>query len=290
MADVSFKQRVADRLEPAFLLASASGSFITVLFEAVFLRGELLAPILRLQKLKDEAFSRFWIRFSVIRDEDCGTGAVEPTGSSALIPPLLARADGLVLDIGPGTGTQTPLFTNPNLTKMYGAEPCVGLHDELRAKIDSCGLSSKYQVLHCGAQPQSLVPALKDAGVLNDNDQRGIFDTVVCVRVLCSVPNPEETIKGLYDLIKPGGKLLVCEHVINPWTTPKGSVLGRLVQVIYSTLGWSFFLGDCHMNRDTERTLKRVAEADGGWESFDMEGAFGWGPLPYVSGVLVKKH
>ena len=199
----------------------------------------------------------------------------------------------MVLDIGPGSGTQMPLFTNPALRKIYGAEPCVGLHTELRNKITSSGLGSTYQILTSGAESNQLIPALKEARFSDEEIQKGIFDTIVCVRVLCSVSNPRETIRGLYDLLKPGGKLLVCEHVVNPWTTKKGSLAARFMQAVYALLGWSFWMGDCHMNRDTETTLRLVGDEAGtdqsGWESVDIERSFGWSPLSYISGTLVKK-
>jgi SAM-dependent methyltransferase len=218
---------------------------------------------------------------------DGASEPVFPSGSSALIPPLLATASGIVLDIGPGTGTQTPLFTNPGLREMYGAEPCMGLHAELLAKSQSAGLGNRYQILPCSAEPEALLPSLENVGF--SDLERGVFDTIVCVRVLCSVPRPEETIRGLYGLLKPGGKLLVCEHVVNPWLSRKGSVFARAMQQVYGLLGWSFFLGDCHLNRDTERTLRDVAKGDGGWESADLENSFPWSTLPYVSGTLVKR-
>jgi SAM-dependent methyltransferase len=222
------------------------------------------------------------LTYTGARDADL---QVQPTGSSALIPPLLATASGTVLDIGPGTGTQMKLFDPRKVQMMFGAEPCVGLHEDLRAKIVACGFSSTYQILPCGAEPQSLIPALHKAGFSSTDIQSGIFDTIVCVRVLCSVPNPRETVRGLYDLLKPGGKLIFCEHVVNPWTSSRGSVVARLFQSLYGVLGWSFFLGDCHLNRDTERTLKEV----GDWERVELERSFCWAPLTYISGTLVKK-
>lgn len=38
--------------------------FAVVLLKRMVLRGELLAPVLRLSQLRSEAFSRFWIKFS----------------------------------------------------------------------------------------------------------------------------------------------------------------------------------------------------------------------------------
>ncbi|KAF3482501.1 phospholipid methyltransferase [Arthroderma uncinatum] len=292
MSFPTFGERISELAEPGYIGVAATYSFFSVMFEYMF-RGQPLAPIFKLQEIKEEAFSRFWIKFSGARDTpDPSAPAPVPVASNALVPPLLARADGVVLDLGPGTGTQTPLFTNPDLRVMYGAEPCLGLHKDLHKKVESCGLASKYQILHCGAQPESLLPALKKAGALDDanNEGKGIFDSIVCVRVLCSVPEPEKTVKGLYDLLKPGGKMLVVEHVVNPWTTPKGSTIARFVQAIYGLCGWNFFMAGCNLDRDTERTLRAVADVDGGWGSVDLETLFASGPLPYVSGTLVKRE
>jgi hypothetical protein len=99
----------------------------------------------------------------------------------------------------------------------------------------------------------------------------------------------EKTIQELYTLLKPGGRVLVTEHVVNPWRTAKGSILARVAQGVYQLLGWSFFIGDCCMDRDTEGALRKAADGDGGWESVDIERSFGWSPLPYISGVFVKK-
>ena len=118
----------------------------------------------------------------------------------------------------------------------------------------------------------------------------GIFDTILCVRVLCSVPNPEKVISELYSFLKPRGKLLVIEHVVNPWRTAKGSVVARAAQSVYQALGWSVFLGDCCLNRDTEKMLRNAAVKDGGWEVVELDRWFGKTVLPYISGVLVKKQ
>ncbi|PGH05260.1 hypothetical protein AJ80_08368 [Polytolypa hystricis UAMH7299] len=304
MANPTFSERLQSLAEPGIIYASASYHFISVLLETVFKRGELLAPFLRMSKIRDEAFSKFWIKFSGARDTSSPTiPAPPPTGSSALIPPLLSLASGIVLDIGPGTGTQTPLFTNPNLLAMYGAEPCLGLHADLRAKIESSDhLAGKYHILPCSAEPEALVPALEKVGLfplkVGDSNSRnviseGIFDTIVCVRVLCSVPNPQSTIRGLYSLLKPGGKLLVCEHVVNPWQTRKGSVVARVLQGVYEAVGWRWVMGDCRLGRDTEGMLRSVTAVEGeekAWESVELERDFGWSCIPYISGVLVKRR
>jgi SAM-dependent methyltransferase len=204
---------------------------------------------------------------------------------------------GVVLDIGPGSGTQMPYFVQPaakeNVSAYYGAEPCVGLHAELRRQTVTRGLEDKYHILSCTADKKELVDALRREGV-QVNDDQGVFDTMVCIRVLCSVPNPEKTISDLYSLLRPGGQMLVVEHVINPFTLfggkKEGSLIARCLQTVYSFLGWSFLLGDCHLDRDTETYLRKAAERDGGWGSLELERNFAWATLPYIAGVLVKRE
>ncbi|KAJ5775445.1 uncharacterized protein N7511_000456 [Penicillium nucicola] len=274
-----FTQRMLGLLEPAQLMAWAMSHYFRACSEAVK-DGQILAPITQTRRLRDEAFGRFWVEFSL--------------GSSALIPPLLKTANGTVLDVGPGTGTQMPLLTSPHITSLYGAEPCAGLHKELQARAVAEGISDKYHILHCGAAAAELIPALKATGTgvvdgFEGDARAGVFDTILCVRVLCSVPNMERTIAELYGLLKPGGKLLVTEHVVNPWGRAKGSILARIAQAVYQFFGWSWFIGDCCMTRDVEGAVRGAADCDGGWEMVELERSFEWSAMPYISGTLVKK-
>lgn len=179
-----------------------------------------------------------------------------------------------------------PLLTSPSISALYGAEPCTSLHGAIREKAEQEGISSKYHILSTGVAAADLIPALRDSGL--DVGSDGIFDTILCVRVLCSVPNMETTVRELYGMLKPGGRLLVTEHVVNPWRRAKGSLLARLVQAVYQLLGWSWLIGDCALDRDTEGAL-RSAAGDEGWESVELERNFEWSAMPYISGVLVKK-
>ncbi|EED12916.1 conserved hypothetical protein [Talaromyces stipitatus ATCC 10500] len=299
----SFSEYVLGLVQPAVLLAWSFKHYAVVVSETIFLRGQILAPIFRSRQVRDEAFGRFWINFSVARDEK-GTPIVDKDvpdpstlrGSSALIPDILSKARGVVLDVGPGSGTQMPYFadlaTKEKASTIYGAEPCVGLHTELRQRILANGLDSKYHILSAAADKTQLVDALRREGV-QFNDE-GIFDTIVCIRVLCSVPNPAQTISDLYSLLQPGGQMLIVEHVINPFSLfgnrKGGNFLARVMQTVYTMLGWRFFIGDCDLLRDTETYLRNAAERDGGWKSFDLETRFTWSTLPYISGVLVKRN
>ncbi|CAG8899644.1 unnamed protein product [Penicillium egyptiacum] len=289
--------RILGMFEPAYLLTWAMSHYIRVCAEAVFKNGQLLAPFTQTRRLRDEAFGRFWIEFSTPRQmsSDPNNKEIpELVGSSALIPPILRTASGIVLDIGPGTGTQMPLLTSPAITALYGAEPCKSLHCSLSTKAQAEKISSKYHIVPTGVAADELIPALRatGTGVVDAYDLDpcvGIFDTILCVRVLCSVPEMERTVEELYRMLRPGGRLLVTEHVVNPWRRAKGSLFARVVQGLYQVLGWSWFIGDCCLNRDTEAALRAAADVDGGWERVDLERNFEWSVMPYISGTLVKK-
>ncbi|KAJ5626726.1 hypothetical protein N7528_004153 [Penicillium herquei] len=283
-----FMEQLKSLFDPPSIMLMALPHHIRVWKEAIF-TGNVLAPIFQFNRLRDEAFGRFWVEFSGPRDD---TNA-EPVGSSALIPPLLKSSEGIVLDIGPGTGTQMHLLTSKSIKALYGPEPCVGLHPELRKRATAAGITEKYHILPCGALASDLLPALRATGTgvtdAYDSDPKsGIFDTILCVRVLCSVPAMESTVKELYGLLKPGGRLLVTEHVVNKPFTAKGSVLARVAQAVWMWLGWRLLIGDCCLDRDTETVLRKAA-GDEGWESVELERSFEWSAMPYLSGILTKK-
>ena len=167
------------------------------------------------------------------------------------------------------------------------------MHSALKKSANVAGLGDKYQILPCGGERESLLPALAKVGLLEEErgkvKEEGIFDTIICIRVLCSVPNLESSLTTLYSLLRPGGRFIICEHVINHWRTPKGSILGRAFQVLYMLLGWPFFIGDCRMDRDTATLLKQIGDANGGWESIELDNKMEWSVLPFTSGVYVKK-
>lgn len=193
-----------------------------------------------------------------------------------------------MLDLGPGNGSQLEYFNPEGVMAIYGAEPSAALHGPLREAVKAKGLGEKYHIISCGAEKASLVPALKDIGLLDDG-QSGVFDTIVCSKVLCSVPNQEDTVAGLFELLKPGGTLVMCEHIRNRWETPKGSAISRAIQITFTFLGWPFFLGGCHLNRNTAQVVEAAAKKDGGWQSADIDYVVSWGSIPFAIGQFVKK-
>jgi len=226
------------------------------------------------------------------------TGDFAAKNTPDCLDSLLSDSRGVVLDVGPGAGHQLFRFSNPtNIKAIYGVEPGVTMHGDLRERAVRAGLGDKYKILSCGAEEESLYPALAKEGLLSDavNQARAdtggaVFDEIVCVRVLCGVPLPESTIQGLYSLLKPGGRFIVCEHVVNSGDARAGgSSLGLMLQNVFMLVGWAFWTGGCQLKRDTLKLLMKAAEQDDGWDKVDIETWEAWSTVPHIVGALTKK-
>lgn len=236
--------------------------------------------LLNLTTLRYKSFARLWAA-------DGEAMSVEMPGP---MDSLLQRCSGLILDIGPGSGELLSRFDASKISAMYGAEPAAEMHAGLLRNARKHGFAGgKYRALLCGAEPESLIPALHKSGILGASGtggtaENGVFDEICCLRVLCGVPHPQQTIKGLYELLKPGGRMVVCEHVVNPWRT-EGSKAARVMQVVWSLLGWSFFMGGCELQRHTPEFLREAGE----WEKVELEYVGAGDSIPFIVGELIKE-
>lgn len=206
-------------------------------------------------------------------------------GSLAPLPGLLASARGVVLELGPGTGSMMKHYRTSEIQALYLAEPAVRFHEALEKSALATGLDGKMTILPGGAETQTLIPMLLLSGL----EPRETFDTIVSVRSLCSVNEPGRSIQTLYGLLRPGGKIIICEHVVNPWPHKDGNVIGRSVQVLCTAIGWPYFVGNCQLNRDTVTMIKNAARVDGGWGRVELLRETDWASLPWVLGTFVKK-
>lgn len=231
--------------------------------------------LLDLTELKSRAFSSLWL----------ANGAALSAEMPGDISEILSTVRGVILDVGPGSGEQLHHFNPKQITMAYGAEPTLGLHPLLMRNAEKVGLDGKYKALGCGAEQDSLIPALAKEGLLKSGKaDQGVFDEVVCVRVLCGVPRLQETVDGLYKVLKPGGRLVVCEHVVSQAIVP------RALQWLYMTIGrWHFLMGGCNMDRDTGKVLRQVAGRDG-WKSVSLQRLNDHAAIPYIVGTMVKRQ
>ncbi|MFU8790093.1 MAG: class I SAM-dependent methyltransferase [Methylobacter sp.] len=77
------------------------------------------------------------------------------------------------------------------------------------------------------------------------------FDTVVCSFVFCSVPSALKGLKELYRVCKPGGQVLLLEHVIS-----SNAVLAALMNLLNPIV---VALVGANINRNTVKNVKACA-------------------------------
>ncbi|KAF9698421.1 hypothetical protein EKO04_003708 [Ascochyta lentis] len=265
-------------LRPSLLLLTSIYHFFMTVLEVIFVERRPFT-LFNITKLRYKSFARLWTK----------NGEAMSIEMPGPLTELLSTCKGVVLDIGPGSGEILSRFDPELITAMYGAEPAEDLHKGLLRNAQNKGFGDKYHALLCGGEPESLIPALHKSGILDVSGRAGLasdglFDEICCVRVLCGVPHVQETINGLYNLLKPGGRMIICEHVANPWRT-EGRIMARFMQFVYTLLGWPFFMGGCELQRHTPDYLKKAGE----WDKFDLKY---YGPkdaIPFVVGELIKK-
>lgn len=155
----------------------------------------------------------------------------ERRGMAARRRRLLAKARGRVLEVGAGTGLNLRYYPE-RLERLVIAEPAA----HMAARIDPARRP--------GPEPAEVVNARAEELPFEDDS----FDTVVSTLVLCTVQDPELAVAEIARVLRPGGRLLFCEHVhadpgmLRNWQD-------RLAEP------WAAFAGGCRCDRSTLETI-----------------------------------
>lgn len=151
---------------------------------------------------------------------------------------VLASARGAVLEVGSGTGSAFPHYP-AGVTRVVAVEPSRGMNRRARRRLG--------RFPPRGRPPIHLVRAAAEALPF----VTGSFDTAVAFLVLCTVADPQPAAAELRRILRPGGELLVFEHVRAP--------SGRLArwQDRLNPLWKPVALG-CHLNRDSRALLEEA--------------------------------
>ena len=108
---------------------------------------------------------------------------------------IIPLAEGTVLEIGAGSGTNFPHYDTTRVSKLYALEPNLGMVRLAEKKVQQTKLNIEFIDL-----PGERVPL--------DN---GTIDTVVSTFTLCTIPGIGEAIQGIARVLKPQGKLIFFE-------------------------------------------------------------------------------
>lgn len=148
---------------------------------------------------------------------------------------VVPAAEGRVLEIGFGSGLNVPYYDFGKVTKIWALEPSEGMRRLARKRLNP--VRSEFEFIDL---PGEEIP-LEDASV----------DTVLCTFTLCTIPDTTAALAGMRRVLKPGGRLLFCEH---------GRAPDEKVRRWQDRLNrpWSRIAGGCQLNRDIPALIREA--------------------------------
>jgi len=157
---------------------------------------------------------------------------------------LLRQVSGEVLEVGAGTGASIKFYSD-NVTRLVLTEPDKHMRRLLKEQVNN-------------HNPANVAVSSGTAEQIEAADES--FDYVVASLVCCSVKNLSVSLGEIHRVLRPEGSLVFLEHV----AAADGSRIRRWQNRINPI--WKTFMGNCHLNRETEQAI--VAE---GFEIIQIE-------------------
>ncbi|HKK80527.1 MAG TPA: class I SAM-dependent methyltransferase [Phaeodactylibacter sp.] len=150
---------------------------------------------------------------------------------------LIGQVSGSVLEVGAGTGINFPLY--PSGSEVLAIEPSAAMLQRAARRLESHGTAGEIKLLQAGINDEALDRRIAPHSL----------DFIVCTLVLCTIPDLEVAINRFQKWLRPGGRLLVMEH-IHDSRQPQ-----RWLQHQFTPV-WKRMAEGCHLNRATDQLLK----------------------------------
>jgi ubiquinone/menaquinone biosynthesis C-methylase UbiE len=165
---------------------------------------------------------------------------------------VVPRAEGLVVEIGIGSGLNLPHYDAGKVCQVIGVDPDEQMwkagRDRVRLSavpVERVGLSGEQIPL-----------------------DKHMADTVLVTYSLCTIPDAVAALHEMRRILKPGGRLLFLEH----GAAPEARV--RKWQSRIDPL-WKRIAGGCHSGRPIPKLLEQA-----GWKIDEMAEGYISGPKP----------
>jgi ubiquinone/menaquinone biosynthesis C-methylase UbiE len=140
---------------------------------------------------------------------------------------IVPLAEGVVLDIGIGSGLNIPFYNKTKIKQLYGLDPSKELLDIAKSVAKKENLEIEF--LECGAESIPL-PGKS-------------IDTVLITYTMCTISDVALSNSEIIRVLKDDGKLLFCEHGLAP-----DKNIAKWQKRINPL--WSKIAGGCNLNRD----------------------------------------
>lgn len=149
---------------------------------------------------------------------------------------LISGLSGKVLEVGVGTGVNFEHYSED--IELTGIEPSPYMMKYARKKQDVLLLPNRFTLHSVGCGYPEMEKLIAP----------GSIDAVVCTLVLCTIPDPERTLENFIKWIKPGGRLIILEHI-----RAHNRFAGKIQDAINPV--WEKIGGGCQLNRPTDLIL-----------------------------------
>ena len=148
---------------------------------------------------------------------------------------IVPKAEGVVLEVGMGSGINLPFYDQSKVEYVWGLEPSLGMRNKAGQNLQISSVNVRWLDL-----PGERIP-LEDDSV----------DTVLLTFTLCTIPDTSLALKQMRRVLKPGGKLLFCEH---------GQAEHHNVCSWQNRLNplWSKLAGGCQLNRKMDELIRNA--------------------------------
>ena len=156
---------------------------------------------------------------------------------------VVPMAEGLVLEVGIGSGLNIPFYDSSKVDKILGLDPSEELNRMALKVAADKGIPVEFILGGAEAIP------------LPDNH----VDTVLVTYTMCTIPEVAAANKEILRVLKPQGKMIFCEHGLAP-----DANISKWQNRIDPY--WGKIAGGCHLNRNIPALI-----AEAGFEIESME-------------------
>ena len=164
---------------------------------------------------------------------NCACGAKPILYQRGKVVPL---AEGLVLEVGIGSGLNIPFYDASKVDKVMGLDPSPELNEMAEKVVSKTAAENGLNV--------EIILGSAEAMPFPDDH----FDSVVITYTLCTIPDAKSASLEIRRVLKPGGKLIFCEHGLAP-DPGVAKWQGRIDPI------WGKIAGGCHLNRDIPQLI-----------------------------------
>ena len=168
---------------------------------------------------------------------------------------VVPLAKGRVLEIGIGSGLNIPFYNAQKVEHLWGLDPSAEMWSIAQNNAVEHHLDAEF--IQSGAESIPL-----------DNNSA---DTVLMTYTMCTIPDVRAALDEVRRVLKPGGKLIFCEH----GAAPDKSI--ERWQNRFNPI-WKKLAGGCNLNRPIPVLMEQS-----GFKSSDMQTMYlpGWKPATF---------